>query len=228
MHFRISSTPAFHRAEEMLDGVTPPVVQRYSEYWQSITPKSQDEILKRWLFAFCSIHTTWEANVRAYHAVSSVPAVELTSAERVGDLLRPTGCGLWRVRTQGISRFVASFLASPAGWRRRRSETVVAWRNRLVLGLMGLGMAKTSFVLEMLQPLRCRVVCIDTHVVQWYGLAVGSKLTPAVYQRIEEHWIQQCRRRRVPPAIARHILWDARQGRTLSSYWAHVFEKESS
>lgn len=228
MHIRISETPAFHRAEELLSSIQRETVDRYSRYWQSITPTTPAQILNRWLFAFCSVHTTWEANLRAYRAVASVPAAELIDQRRVFDLLRPTGCGLWNVRTTGISRFVTSYLHNPDHWKRKRPESQATWRDRLVLGLTGLGMAKTSFVIEMLQPLRSRVLCIDTHVLQWYGLAVGVKLSQTVYHRIEQHWIDQCRRRKIPPALARHVIWDSRQGRTLSSYWSHVFEQEKS
>jgi hypothetical protein len=227
MVLRITRTPAFYKAEEALSLVSPADVTRYSDYWSSIIPATPVEILRRWLFAYCSVHTTWECNVRAYRALAALPLESLQDISLVESALRPTGCGLWRTRSLGVVSLLRLLAIDPLLGRRCRGEkSLVPKRDRLVTQLFGLGMAKTAFVLEMLDPLRADVVCIDTHVLQWYGLAGDSKLSVATYHAIETHWVACCRARKIPPAIARHVIWDRRQGRTLSAYWAHVFERE--
>lgn len=223
MLISITKTPAFYKAEEVLSYVTPEAVARYTEYWKTITPSDHAGAMKRWLFAYCSVHTTWATNVLAYQALSSAPASALADRDSVDALLRPSKCGLWKTRSRGISEFVRSFLDDPSAWYPKKRESHADARDRMVASLHGLGHAKTSFALEMLDPTGADVFCMDTHALQWYGLAGDAKLTPDTYRSIESHWVGRCRERGVPPAIARHVAWDARQGRSLSSYWAHVF-----
>ena len=45
-------------------------VETYKQYWESVKPLTQDDIFRRWLFAFCSVHTTWEGNIRGYLPLS--------------------------------------------------------------------------------------------------------------------------------------------------------------
>ena len=78
-------------------------------------------------------------------------------------------------------------------------------------------------VMEMLNPAGAQIFCLDTHALQWYGLSGSAKLTPEIYRLVESHWVKICRDQGVPPALARHVVWDLRQGRTLSSYWSYVF-----
>ena len=43
-------------------------VVSYKEYWESIRPNNNDEIFRRYLFSFMSVHTTWKSNVAGYNA----------------------------------------------------------------------------------------------------------------------------------------------------------------
>lgn len=203
--------------------MTPEAAARYAAYWGTITPASHREALKRWLFAFCSVHTTWATNVRAYLALASAKPADLVDPAKVDSLLRPSKCGLWNTRSRGVSGFVKKFLADPSAWYPREGESCPDARDRMVSALHGLGYAKTSFVLEMLNPSGAQVFCLDTHALQWYGLAGDAKLTAETYRLVENHWVKICRAKGVPPALARHVVWDLRQGRTLSSYWSYVF-----
>ncbi len=44
---------------------------QYAEYWESIAPQTDAEVFQRWLFAFTSIHTTWENNVNLYNSIKN-------------------------------------------------------------------------------------------------------------------------------------------------------------
>ena len=46
-------------------------ISSYEEYWNSIAPSNTNEIFKRWLFAYTSIHSTWESNVRTYNHIKN-------------------------------------------------------------------------------------------------------------------------------------------------------------
>jgi hypothetical protein len=64
------------------------------------------------------------------------------------------------------------------------------------------------------------------HIGRLYGLVNPNerKMTLKAYRRIEEHWTQTCKERKIPSAIARHVYWDQVQGQRSTNYWSHVFE----
>ena len=42
-----------------------------TEYWNSIIPQNDSERFQRFLFAYCSVHTTWESNIKAYNLIKN-------------------------------------------------------------------------------------------------------------------------------------------------------------
>ena len=46
--------------------ITDDEITRYQTYWRTLTPEDYLETFERWLFAFCSVHTSWAANVRGF------------------------------------------------------------------------------------------------------------------------------------------------------------------
>ena len=44
-------------------------VQAYKEYWESVRPQNHGDIFRRYLFAYCSVHTSWQGNCRGYEAI---------------------------------------------------------------------------------------------------------------------------------------------------------------
>jgi hypothetical protein len=96
-------------------------------------------------------------------------------------------------------------------------------RNRLKKETLGLGPAKTSFALEMCYPTKAKVVCMDTHMFQAYGL--DQVKDNKKYESIETHWVDMCSMWNIPPYIARCMYWDTKQNKQDSSYWSYVFEK---
>ena len=104
----------------------------------------------------------------------------------------------------------------------RGNRTWAEYRKDLRDNILGMGLAKTSFVLEMTYPLDSEVVCLDTHMLQLFGCKQG-KLTESKYVKYERLWVTESLKRGIPPVISRAIFWDKNQGKFDSSYWAHVF-----
>jgi hypothetical protein len=46
-------------------------VVSYKDYWESVRPKNHDDIFRRYLFSFMSVHTTWKSNVSGYNAIKN-------------------------------------------------------------------------------------------------------------------------------------------------------------
>jgi len=46
-------------------------VVSYKEYWESVRPQNTEDIFRRYLFAYCSVHTTWKGNCAGYNAIKN-------------------------------------------------------------------------------------------------------------------------------------------------------------
>ena len=90
--------------------------------------------------------------------------------------------------------------------------------------MYGLGLAKTSFVIEMCHPENRNVTCLDTHMLQLYSIDRKLIANKKLYDEIECHWSEACSKRKIPNAIARHIYWDGIQKKTDTRYWSYVLE----
>ena len=195
-------------------------VEGYKSYWQSIAPKNDTEIFQRWLFAFMSVHTTWERNVIGYEAIKDW-TVWFNDDKKLMELIKGAAVGLHNNRVRFISEFARKFWADP-DWYKYQEGDWQAFRNRLVKGILGLGIAKVSFGLEMIYPNEAKVTCMDTHLFQAFGLDQSKDARR--YIEIENYWLGMCAMWNVPSTIARAILWDRKQDQTDSRYWSYVLE----
>ena len=59
------------KADEFFRNFPKDKVVPYKEYWESICPINHDEIFRRYLFAYMSVHTTWKSNVAGYNAIKN-------------------------------------------------------------------------------------------------------------------------------------------------------------
>ena len=154
-------------------------IESYNDYWGELKPQSKNAVFRRYLFAFMSVHTTWENNCRGYNAIKKFNdwSLEKTDqlqlwnydADKLFDFIKTTRVGLQNNRTNFIGTFYDKFLDDPSDYiSRSDSETWTQWRDRLAKKILGLVKAKTSFAIEMLFPLEAQVVCMDTHLFQIY------------------------------------------------------------
>ena len=95
------------------------------------------------------------------------------------------------------------------------------FRNVIADNLPKLGLAKTSFALEMIYPLTAQVICIDRHMWKAFGWLDPDKSgSPAQYHYYENYWLMLSKAYNVRPVIARNIFWDQIQNQPNSLYWA--------
>jgi thermostable 8-oxoguanine DNA glycosylase len=208
--------------KELFSQLTPAVVDTYNQYIQTITPVSDDDILRRWLFAFCSIHTTWENNVRSYQAIKDLS----WEGDRQDLLAKLTasGAGLQNGRTNSIWAFTTRFRENPSQFyvpsTRYRER-----RDRLANTIHGLGLAKTSFAFELISP-NTPILCLDRHVLTWLegNQALNGNMTPKTYRRLEQRFLRACKKEGYNPIAVRHAMWSLVQNRPDMRFWSYVFE----
>ena len=197
------------------------IIRKYHKYWGRLTVKDNADYFRRWLFAFCSVHTTWESNVSGYNAIKDFTRW-LGDDEALLRYLKTGRCGLYNNRTTYISAFASDFWGDPATYKRREAEPWFVFRDRLASRIKGLGPAKTSFALEMSFPLEAEVVCLDVHMLRLYGDEdAGRKQT---YYKYEADWLGRSVKAETPPYIARLAYWDKLQGQKDSRYWSACLE----
>ena len=204
----------------------PKLIKRYTNYWESIKPVTIDDFFRRYLFAFTSVHSTWQSNLRGYLALRGLEWVN--NKENLISRLVWAKCGMYRNRTQNIWAFKEKFYDSPeffceiqADWRTHR--------NNLVKVIDGLGITKVSFALEMCFPKEALVSCIDTHGLKLYEFENSSFTTKKgllEYEDAEDHWIDASVECGCSPTVARAIYWDKKQKQKSSRYWTYVLEEK--
>jgi len=208
--------------ESFFESITKEEKSFQSKYWSKLKPINDSETFQRYLFAFTSVHTTWERNVIGYNAIKDWWNW-INRWDILGDRLKESRIGLHNNRLKFISKFTTNFWSNPSYYIRREGEVWSEFRNRIVNNITGLGMAKASFAVEMIYPDKAEVVCLDTHLFQAYGL--NQTKHHRQYNVLENHWIDNSYKQNIPPYIARCIYWDRKQGKQDSRYWSHALEE---
>ena len=206
--------------DELFNSFNEEELEQYKSYWQEVAPKNDTEVFQRWLFAFMSVHTTWERNVIGYEAIKDWTAW-FNDDKKLMDLIKGAAVGLHNNRVRFISEFARKFWQDPE-WYKYQDGDWQDFRDRLVKNILGLGIAKVSFSLEMIYPNEAKTTCMDTHLFQAYNLDQSKNATR--YREIEDYWLAMCAMWNVPSYIARCTLWDRKQGHTDSRYWSYVLE----
>lgn len=210
--------------KELFSQVDSDRVSRYNVYVESIKPVTDDDVLRRWLFAFCSVHTSFKNNVASYQAVKDL--VWETDRQELFNRLVSSGAGLHNGRTNSIWLFTTKFRENPSMFyvpsTRYRER-----RDRLANTIHGLGLAKTSFAFELISP-TTPVLCLDRHVLNWLtgSQTLNGNMTVAAYRRLERRFLRACYAEGYNPVSVRHCLWDIAQGKPDMRYWSYVFEGE--
>jgi len=209
---------------EYINSIPDTTVTEYSDYWKTITPTTDQEYFKRWQFAFLSVHTSWKSNVKAYEHIDKNETP--TEKQQLQQMIVYSRVGLTKMRTDGMWKFQTDFWADPQKWRKQTTETWDAFRDRTMNMCHGLGYAKSAFAIELCYPNECDITCLDTHALQLYEYD-SKRGTPGAtkYKEMEQHWVQACRAKNIPPFMARNVYWDKVQEQANSRYWSYVFER---
>lgn len=218
----IPSQPSFKEAEDFFASIDQADIDFQSKYWEKLQPINDTERFQRFLFAFTSVHTSWKSNIAAYSLIKNWWEW-MNNWQVLEDRLRQSGAGLYNNRVRFIKDFAIKYWSNPSFYSKAIGESWVSYRNRIEDTIIGLGMAKSSFSIEMLYPTACQVVCFDTHIFQLYGL--DQTKDAKKYEEIERHWVRMCFEYNVPPYVARCIYWDKKQGHKDSRYWSYVLEE---
>jgi hypothetical protein len=206
--------------ERFFSSVKAGEIDRHIKLWRGIECENFYDKYRRWLFAFCSVHTTYENNMAGYLALKDWEQW-INRPNILKEKIIESRMGLYNDRTPRIHDFTMKFFTDPHWFDRNDGETWVQYRDRLVAEIKGLGKAKVSFALEMMNMESCEVFCADTHLFQAYGLSQETDLRQ--YEKIERHWIQMSKIWNIPSPIARAILWNRKKDQPDCSYWASVF-----
>ena len=202
-------------------------VVKYKEYWESVRPQNNDDIFRRYLFAYCSVHTTWKGNCAGYNAIKNFNEW-IDDKDALREKLHKSGVGLHNNRTNYIWDFSTKFWANPKDFYLTTKKYHVKKRDSIVSKISGIGLAKVSFALEMIHPNEARVLCGDVHQLRLYDMETlkynKSRSGTDLYKKMERHWMVNCGKLGVPSYIARSIYWDDLQKKEDSRYWSFVLE----
>jgi len=202
-------------------------VVAYKEYWESVRPQNTEDIFRRYLFAYCSVHTTWKGNCAGYNAIKQFDEW-IDNEELLRDKLHKSGVGLHNNRTKYIWDFATKFWANPKDFYFTTKKGHVKKRDAIVNKISGIGLAKVSFALEMIHPNEARVLCGDVHQLRLYDMETlkynKSKSGTNLYKKMERHWMVNCGKQKIPSYIARCLYWDNLQKKEDSRYWSFVLE----
>lgn len=203
-------------------------VVKYKEYWESVRPQNNDDIFRRYLFSYCSVHTTWQGNIKGYDAIKNFNEW-IDDKDTLREKLHKSGVGLHNNRTNYIWDFSTKFWANPKDFYLTTKKYHVKKRDSIVSKISGIGMAKVSFALEMIHPNEARALCLDVHMLRLYDMEHlkynKSRSGTEAYKKAERHWIVNCGKLKIPSYIARSIYWDDLQKKDDSRYWSYVFEE---
>lgn len=212
-------TPILTKVENFFKRIDSCKEKDYKDYWASIQPKNANECFLRWVFAFLSVHTTWEANLHAFNNLKD--CLWIGNEEELSKRLKDSRVGLHNNRTKFLSKFSTEFWSNPSSFIPSANDTKEV-RDNLYKKVLGLGIAKTSFAIEMIKPIDAQVVCMDTHLFKFYGL--DQTRHARLYRVIEDHWNKMCKIFGYAPYIVRCLFWDENQGKSDSRYWSICLE----
>lgn len=211
-----------------LDSIRDSEIARYKRHLTRMKPSTPEDIFRRWLFAYASVHTTWKLNCKLYYALRGLEW--LGDKEALKRNIVGARAGFHNRRADYIYDFSQYYWEHPDWFRKSKHENWYDYRNRIERSAKGIGHAKGAFVVEMTYPLEAQVVCVDTHILQMYGFTPAEISNPGVKRQdlntVEKHWVTCCNIRGVPPTLARWLYWDRKQGHSDSRYWSYLFEEE--
>lgn len=210
--------------DSFMDGLTFGKVKEATQYWDGIKVKNDFDYFKRWVFAFASIHTTWENNVKGYKFLTNDLSWTV-SKDRLKQMLDESRLGLNSMRFKALWEFTQKFRSNPKQFYKKKNETWVELRDRLAENLFGIGQAKVSFALNLAWPVEAKVCCLDVHLLRFLGWEKKEVPPLKKYKEMEQKWLDKCDEYNVGYNVARELYWNKIQGKRNSRYWSYCLEK---
>ena len=154
---------AYDRASAVISNIDNLKVAQYAEYWNAIAPTDDRETFQRWLFAYASVHTTWESNIALFNAIKGCEWIG--NKEELRQRIIESRAGLYNNRADYITDFADKYWDNPAAFKYVPGMSWVDLRCQIGKSIHGLGRAKIAFAYEMIYPTDMRLVCVDTHIL---------------------------------------------------------------
>lgn len=193
----------------------------YERYFETIKPTTDFEIYQRFIFAICSVHTTWKSNVRGYNLFKNEYNTDL---KKINKMIEESGMGLKKNRSKAIFEFTNNFIKNSSFYLKQTNEKWDDYADRLQNSIFGLGFSKTRFAIELIYFNECELVCTDTHVIQHVGFD-PNKMNRKKFKQVEELFQIEAKHFNLPPVEYRWRIWDSRQRMVTPKYWSWVLEK---
>lgn len=214
------------RALAFLETVKSGDVARYEEYFNSIKPETHEDVFRRAMFAFASVHTTWQLNCALYEMLA--PMDWLDDQQLLMLRLTESGAGLHNNRYRYIWDFAKKYWTHPDWYQKQQYEDWFQYRDRLDTNIKGLGLAKAAFLSELVYFEKSQVACMDVHLLRLQSAnpdKFNQGTAGAAYAKhCEQNWTKLCNEAGVAPVTARWLYWDKIQKRSDSRYWSKVLE----
>jgi len=127
--------------EKFFASITEDEIIDHSVVWERLKPTNDVDVFQRWLFAFCSVHTSYESNMRGYLAIKDFTEW-FNKDDVLFDKLKGSGVGLYNNRTKFISEFARKYWQNPNLFKFKKNQKWSEFRDSLVKDILGLGLAK--------------------------------------------------------------------------------------
>ena len=192
----------------------------YKKYFEKITPVSKQDVYNRFLFALCSVHVTWENNIKGYQYLK-----DKAFDSKLDTLIYviESKLGMNKVRTKAFMNLWKIFDEDWTQVKKNDKETWQDYATKLEGLFFGLGYAKSRFAIEMCYPNKAQIVCTDTHILQWAKQKSG-KVSRKTCNKVEQGFLNHALQHGIPPVEMRWKMWDKIQGYNNPRYWSKVLE----
>jgi len=198
-------------------------IDNYTRYWEEIRPNGdRKREFRFWMFSVFAANMGWEDNVKCMETVGNHEDWIDNRAELERRLYNAR-TGLWRSKARDIQALAQKFWHNYDSFVRQAHEDCRAYRDRIAATVPGLGLAKASFVIGMLNW-KCFVVCLDRLVLRGIHVLNTRQVTDKQYRNMENQWITLASDYDVKPFIAREIWWNKLQGFKSTRYWSKTLE----
>ena len=218
----VAKVSQLKKVYSFFDNLTLKLVKTETDYWDNLTVTSDAERFNRWVFAIMSVHTTWESNVRGYN-VAMKDLSWTIDKNRLEEMVVEARVGMYERRNKGLWQLAQKFRENPDQFKKQDDETWQECRDRLIGEIFGLGIAKTTFALNLSFPMEAEVCCLDIHLLRFLGY-VGESPSFSDYRKLENEWLERCEKYGVSASVSREIYWNKVQNRRNSRYWSYCLE----
>ena len=166
-----------------------------------------DETVRRIAFAILSVHSNFNATVRAWQHLDGV---SLADWPAVYQTLRRTPLVQYpMVKTRALARLHAQVYDD--GECLLPDGDDLEYRDYMRRNVWGLAWSKASFAVMLVKG-QADVCCIDTHMHRLFTGKVGKGIGKRLYLDLEGRVRQLAERHEAPTSVVQHCLWDAMRG----------------